>query len=153
MRKNWKTFFRRFATIWKNAQEPTRSYDGDGSRLSGINPAILQSQSNASSPNHQRFHSEDNGQASHVQGPYHYDPDPEPIERDPIEIQEEVRSDEKEINIAHGLARDRSQEDNARLQSGSEDILGQDRLSCRSEDEESEVKSPGPRTQAGLFGR
>lgn len=137
MRTVMKGFFRKFAR--PRAHTPTTTRAGnDEPSTTRTQSGDSQLRSNVSSPDHLHVLSGNGDTISPIPAPR--DDDPQLVTDDAIGIQEEQLEAETQVaDIERRLSGVAIREDGQELHLGTEDLLGWEQLSVRSEDEESEI--------------
>ena len=137
MRTAMKGFFRKFARPSQPTPTATRA-DKDEPPTARTQSRASQSHSNVSSPDHQRVPSGNRDTMSPI--PALHDDDPERVTGDAIGIQEEyLEAEPQVVDIERRFSGVAIWEDGQVLHLGTEDMLGWEQFSVRSEDEESEI--------------
>jgi hypothetical protein len=133
-----KGFFRKFARSRPHTLTPTRNHNDDEPSTTSAQPDIQHLHSNVSSPEHLRVLSGSRDPNSPIPGLR--DDDPELVTGDTIGIEEEYpeEAEIEVIDIERRFSGVEIREDGEEIQLGTEDMLGWEQLSVRSEDEESE---------------
>lgn len=139
MRTVMKGFFRQFARPRPHTQASIREHNDKEPSTTSAQSEIPQLHQNVSSPEHPRVLSGSRDPYSPIPGLR--DDDPELVIGDAIECQEEYLEEAgaEAVDVEHELAEVNIQEDREEPRLGTEDMLGLEQFSIRSEDGESEL--------------